>query len=426
MKTQRLESRIAEHLLYPFGDIVSAIGKYILTHGPQTCISLFNSLNIPLKKIKQGLIVLVHHNLIHEYFNPISHKERQGIVPRMYSFSKQNLFFRIFHPLWIYLAESMYGENGARIVMYMCTHTIASISSLENLDDNSKRILSTLMQERYFTNIDQSNESVHIDKKQKIDKNSTFVTLNHDRFFMQLQSHWLIKWTETRIDVLAGTIMRIILEESNRSDNSTRIEISVNLLKSRLEPESFNDQHMVCPGDNASTLDLYIDEICFLSRGFLSRTQSNTILFKPSKAYCEFLPFNYLSDLITKRYNPESSKIFRLLSFKHILDEKQVQKFTMIGLKEAREKLFQLFRDGWIQIQQVPKTPDHIPSRTFYLCRYNLDHSRRSLYTFLFKSYINCMDRYNTEKKYNTKSSIDTLESHGFSLLRDLALIAIR
>lgn len=396
-------------------------------HGPQTYMSLSNSLRIPVKKTKQGLVVLIHHNLVHEYFVSTVSKERPGTGPKMYSLSRQNLVFRAFHPLWIHLAETLYGELGAKMVLHMCIHTISTISSLNGIsnDNNTKNTLPTLLQEKYFIILDQSTIPGHINKKQKLDDDSTFVTLNHDRFFKGIQSQWLIKWIETRIDTLAGFIVNVILDEWYRSDKEI-CEISTEIIKNRLEPGSFKVPHIICPNSNTSPFDLYVDEICFLSRGFLIRTRSDILLFDSLKAFSDFLPFNYLSDLITQRYNPESSRIFRLLSTKHVLDEKQVQKFTMIGLKDAREKIFRLFQDGWIQLQQVPKTPEHIPSRTFYLCKYDLDHARRTLYAFLCKSFVNCMDRCIDERKHNNEPAINILESHAFSLLNDLALIAIR
>ena len=56
----------------------------------------------------------------------------------------------------------------------------------------------------------------------------------------------------------------------------------------------------------------------------------------------------------------------------------------MIPVKDTRELLYKLLKAEYVQIQEVARTSDHAPSRTFYLWRVDLlrvvEHVGRELY----------------------------------------------
>lgn len=45
---------------------------------------------------------------------------------------------------------------------------------------------------------------------------------------------------------------------------------------------------------------------------------------------------------------------------------------AMIPVKDTRELLYKLLKAEYVQIQEVARTSDHAPSRTFYLWRVDL------------------------------------------------------
>jgi DNA-directed RNA polymerase III subunit RPC3 len=44
----------------------------------------------------------------------------------------------------------------------------------------------------------------------------------------------------------------------------------------------------------------------------------------------------------------------------------------MIPVKDTRESLYKLLKAEYVQIQEVARTSDHAPSRTFYLWRVDI------------------------------------------------------
>jgi DNA-directed RNA polymerase III subunit RPC3 len=126
-------------------------------------------------------------------------------------------------------------------------------------------------------------------------------------------------------------------------------------------------------------------------------------------------------------------RIFRLLLIKKQLEEKQVTQFTMLPPSESRSLLFRLFQDGLLQMQEVPKTQDHHPSRTFYLWNVNLTVVYEKLIEDMFKTVLNLRMRHSNERnKVLTKIGGDvsnissTLSSEQNSLLERFGKIEIR
>jgi DNA-directed RNA polymerase III subunit RPC3 len=48
-------------------------------------------------------------------------------------------------------------------------------------------------------------------------------------------------------------------------------------------------------------------------------------------------------------------------------EERQIAKVAMITSKEVRERLYAMLKAGLVQLQEVPKSADHTPSRTIFL-----------------------------------------------------------
>ena len=61
--------------------------------------------------------------------------------------------------------------------------------------------------------------------------------------------------------------------------------------------------------------------------------------------------------------------MFRLLLLKRQLEQKQVADSAMLPVKETRELLYRMFKEEYLELQEVAKTADHAPSRTFFLWR---------------------------------------------------------
>lgn len=61
-----------------------------------------------------------------------------------------------------------------------------------------------------------------------------------------------------------------------------------------------------------------------------------------------------------------AAQALRLLLYRGPLDEKHMSDLLMVPQREARAVAFQLMQRGYVELQEVPKRPDHHPQFTFY------------------------------------------------------------
>lgn len=80
-----------------------------------------------------------------------------------------------------------------------------------------------------------------------------------------------------------------------------------------------------------------------------------------------------LATIVNDYYGDKSSRIFRLLLIKKYLQQKAIGELAMISVKDAKERLSTLFRDGFVQILQFTKAPDYAPMKTSFVITVDLN-----------------------------------------------------
>jgi DNA-directed RNA polymerase III subunit RPC3 len=71
--------------------------------------------------------------------------------------------------------------------------------------------------------------------------------------------------------------------------------------------------------------------------------------------------------LVIGRFGILGGRAWRLLATHRRLEEQQIATFSTAPLKRTRELLFNLARAGFISLQEIPKTSERHPGRTFYV-----------------------------------------------------------
>lgn len=125
----------------------------------------------------------------------------------------------------------------------------------------------------------------------------------------------------------------------------------------------------------------------------------------PGASWAPPSPFPHLSliPLLVPRFGSRCARIFRLLLRKKHLEQKQVEDFAMIPAKEAKDMLYRMLSENLVSLQEIPKTPDHAPSRTFYLYTVNVMAAARMLLHRCYKSVANLMERRQHEMRENKR-----------------------
>ncbi|KAG6897841.1 hypothetical protein C0992_010329 [Termitomyces sp. T32_za158] len=127
------------------------------------------------------------------------------------------------------------------------------------------------------------------------------------------------------------------------------------------------------------------------------------VSFSSSKVQVEFeiivrrLRRRVIESVTRERHGAEGVRLLRLLLNTGKMDEKQVSKVAMMAAKDSRPLLAALAADSLISTQEVPKSADRNPTRTFYLWYVDLNKAYSVILGNLYKTLYNIRMRRRAE-----------------------------
>ncbi|TFK06612.1 actin, cytoplasmic 2 [Platysternon megacephalum] len=446
-----------------FGEIVEKIGTHLIKTGSQPLRVIANDTGMSLDQVKKALCVLIQHNLVTyqlqkrgfvEYEAPCSRVLRILRYPR-YIYTAKTLYSDmgelIVEELLLNgkmtmsaavqkvanrLTETMedgktmdYGEVSNTFVRLADTHFIqrcpmapettetsdAPPPPAPTLAVNEKDMyvvpnLNLIGKGKRRRSFDDEDNGEHKAKRQKQDADSEepppddgiYWQANIDRFHQHFRDQAIVSAVANRMDQTSSEIVRTMLRMS---------EITTSSNAPYTQPLSSNEIFRSLPaGYNIvkQILDQYLTLLADDPLEFVGKSGDSgggMYVINLHKALAT-LATATLESIVQERFGSRCARIFRLLLRKKHLEQKQVEDFAMIPAKEAKDMLYKMLSENFVSLQEIPKTPDHAPSRTFYLYTVNTLSSARMLLHRCYKSVANLIER----RQYETKENKRLLE----------------
>ncbi|XP_068616368.1 DNA-directed RNA polymerase III subunit RPC3 [Brachionichthys hirsutus] len=226
--------------------------------------------------------------------------------------------------------------------------------------------------------------------------------VNFERFHLHFRDQAIISAIANKLDPTSSEIVRTMLRMSEVTTSPTATctkPLSANEIFRSL-PSSYNIARPIL--DQYLTL-LVDDPMEFVGRA--GESGGGMYVVNLHRALAN-LARATLESVVQERFGSRSARIFRLLLRKRHLEQKQVEDFAMIPAKEAKDMLYTLLSQNLVQLQEIPKTPDYAPSRTFYLYTVNQLQTSRLLLHNCYKTVANLIER----RLFETKESKRLLE----------------
>ncbi|XP_026172349.1 DNA-directed RNA polymerase III subunit RPC3 [Mastacembelus armatus] len=244
-------------------------------------------------------------------------------------------------------------------------------------------------------------------KKAKLDSEThgdegIYWQVTFERFHLHFRDQAIINAVASRLDQTSSEIVRTMLRMSEVLTSPTATctkPLSANEIFRAL-PTSYNIPRPIL--DQYLTL-LVDDPMEFVGKA--GESGGGMYVVNLHKALSN-LARATLESVVQERFGSRSARIFRLLLRKRHLEQKQVEDFAMIPAKEAKDMLYTLLSQNLVQLQEIPKTPDYAPSRTFYLYTVNQLPTARMLLQNCYKTVANLIER----RLFETKESKRLLE----------------
>ncbi|XP_047455868.1 DNA-directed RNA polymerase III subunit RPC3 [Mugil cephalus] len=226
--------------------------------------------------------------------------------------------------------------------------------------------------------------------------------VNFERFHLHFRDQAIISAVANKLDQTSSEIVRTMLRMS---------EVTTSPLAACTKPLSANEIFRSLPASYnipRPILDQYLtllvdDPMEFVGKA--GESGGGMYVVNLHRALAN-LARATLESVVQERFGSRSARIFRLLLRKRHLEQKQVEDFAMIPAKEAKDMLYTLLSQNLAQLQEVPKTPDYAPSRTFYLYTVNQLPTARMLLQNCYKTVANLIER----RLFETKESKRLLE----------------
>ncbi|MEE6491610.1 hypothetical protein FKM82_016293 [Ascaphus truei] len=440
-----------------YGEIVDRVGTYLIRTGSQPLRLIANDTGTSLDQVKKALCVLIQHNLVTYQLN------KRGFVE--YNTRCDHCLRILRYPRYIYTAKTLYGDTGELIIEELLLNGKMTMSTVvekvadrltETMEDGKTMEYSevsatfTRLADTHFvqrcpekdttqtaegrrppaptlvtnekdmytipklsllgrgkrrrsSDDDEGSSQAKRQKKEPGTEPSQdegiYWQTDTERFHQHFRDQAIISAVSNKMDQTSSEIVRTMLRMS---------EITTSSSAAYTQPLSSNEIFRSLPtGYNISkqVLDQYLSLLADDPLEFVGRSGDSgggMFVINVHKAVAS-LATATLESIVQERFGSRCARIFRLLLRKRHLEQKQVEDFAMVPAKESKDMLYKMLSENLVTLQEIPKTPDHAPSRTFYLYAVNTLPSARMLLQRCYKTVANLIERRQYETKENTR-----------------------
>jgi transcription initiation factor IIE alpha subunit len=216
----------------------------------------------------------------------------------------------------------------------------------------------------------------------QLESDDAHYCLDYDRFNKEFAKEACIAFVGEKIDALAAGVVREMFEISETSQWVSEDRLYFNLTNT--ENPRFNRALSSIPKER---LKQYLDLMSKDKTHMLIRQTSGFAI--NHKSILDTVKQKLMESVVLDKFGSDSLRIFRLLMMKHLLEQKQVSELAMTPIKETRDCLYKMLQSNYVHLQEVPRTSEHNPSKTFYLWSVRLHHVKNILLNDMYKALRN-------------------------------------
>ena len=352
------------------------------------------------KLVREALFVLIHHSIVHFSQNTSTtstNTATSSISIAIYRLDLDAILNRVaYGEIVAKVAEKCSFESADLLLEIMVagrfkvtttTFSESKIDALKGLFEEG--IIEIVSPEMCQFSTDPTNPisvAVSDGNKRKLDEEALFPSVKRTKtgteevfirfkakeiIYRYIFTEKIVENVSRRLNSSAGKVIETILSLSTdnlmTSVTFNTFQLSQNLPKDLSLPLESSSSGGGGLGSSSPLLQ-YLHLICQNFDYLQAQTSlgANAFIFDIQKA-SRHLRLMLIESFIRSRFGLPSARIFRILLSKKMFEERQISKVAMITSKEVRERLYALLNVGLVQLQEVPKSADHAPSRTIFL-----------------------------------------------------------
>ncbi|KAG1883007.1 RNA polymerase III subunit RPC82-domain-containing protein [Suillus subluteus] len=429
-----------------FGPLTANVASALLTRGRLSLAQLIRYTMIKPRTVRAAILVMVQHNILWH-----SNTEEEG---EMLEFHTLECLMRLRFGRFVWQAEQLFGPS-VRSSLY--SQTLYKLISgaylkpstlLSHHSPRDKRIKYEAEEKAKITGFptakelreaqetaearlkreEEEAESVGLKRKPKdlighrsskkkaieedMVDDGVYFRVNFDKFNTYIRNKLIEMAAGERFNRSAALVMRVTLKATEvrqksvsdaRSDPTSTAAIAI-----LISDDDDLSTGLVTSTKKASSASLVKDYL-----GLMSAVDNPTpagkaasfISLIDNKVYVEF---GIVSKRLRRRNDTGTTgvRIVRLLLDIGKMDEKQIAKVAMMPNNVVRPLLAALSSDFLISTQEVPRSADRNPTRTFYLWHVDLHKAYSALLGHLYKTLYNIGMRRQAEQEEPTVKAV--------------------
>ncbi|EIM82477.1 uncharacterized protein STEHIDRAFT_171381 [Stereum hirsutum FP-91666 SS1] len=247
--------------------------------------------------------------------------------------------------------------------------------------------------------------------EEEVVDDDVFFRVNAQKFNIHIRNKLIESAARERFNDGAALVMRAALKATEskqksvadvRSDSTTVATIAMHLsdedvstLSSTLITSSKSTSSSSSSKKTITLLQNFLGMLSFADNPTAAGRAASFVSFSGSKLFVEFetvgkrLRRRVLEAVTRERHGEDGVRVLRLLMDTGKVDEKQISKVAMMAPKDCRPLLSAMSAESLISIQEVPKSADRNPTRTFYLWYVDQQKAYSVLLLNLYKTLYN-------------------------------------
>eukprot|EP01038_Epipyxis_sp_PR26KG_P006681 gene6681-9165_t len=230
---------------------------------------------------------------------------------------------------------------------------------------------------------------------------NVYWAIGWDQFYREQRHSCCIALASDRMEQLAGNVVRIILQNSM----NTEIGFAQNKSSAMTISSILEGLHKIQYASNVArtapaTLKKLMDLLCADSVGAIIKVVgSDQVEGGPSymvnyESIITHVRSKTIHDICVNRYGQASGRIIELLSRVKYVEQQKISDSVILPTKEARERLYGLYRDKWINYVELSKRNDFNPATNYYFWYLDPSKLKITILEHLFTTVTNLRLRY--------------------------------
>lgn len=213
-----------------------------------------------------------------------------------------------------------------------------------------------------------------------------------DQLMRDLRHQACIKFATENINNVAGVIVSAMLKHSSpherEKDEPTSFPVTARELFGMAEVKG------ALPKDSKDTWRLllnYITVMCRDKSGMVMKVAQESFDATQARAgdggqyvvhmkkIVDFLKQATTHSYVQEKFGVQSARIVRLLMEKRQLEQKTIGELALLPSNDARRRLYELFKENLVKMQEIPKRADHNPAFTVFCWSVDVSRMEKSV-----------------------------------------------